>query len=224
MGSIKRQKKKYSRPGHPWQKARIEEERALVNEYGLVNKKEVWKFNSKLQKFKDQAKKLIVSTAKQAEVEKAQLLNRLKRLGVIDNSINQLDTILALSIKDLLARRLQTVVLRLGLARSVKQARQFIVHGHIFVNGRKMTAPSYMVPVAQQASIEFCPRSTLSDAEHPERVVLKPKVEEKPEAEESEKGSKKGAKEDKKTSKEDKKEKKEKKASPKKVGKEEAKK
>ena len=43
MGDPRRLKKRYSAPSHPWQKERIEEEIVLTREYGLRNKKEIWK-------------------------------------------------------------------------------------------------------------------------------------------------------------------------------------
>jgi small subunit ribosomal protein S4 len=45
----------------------------------------------------------------------------------------------------LLETRLDNVVYRLGFARSRYQARQFVTHGHVLVNGKKMTIPSYQV-------------------------------------------------------------------------------
>ncbi|MFI1095764.1 30S ribosomal protein S4 [Streptomyces sp. NPDC020917] len=42
-----------------------------------------------------------------------------------------------------LERRLDALVLRSGLARTIYQARQMVVHGHIEVNGRKVDKPSY---------------------------------------------------------------------------------
>lgn len=45
----------------------------------------------------------------------------------------------------LLERRLDNVVYRLKMAMSVTQARQMIVHGHVLVNGKKVTSPSYSV-------------------------------------------------------------------------------
>ena len=46
---------------------------------------------------------------------------------------------------NLLERRLDNVVFRLKLASTRAQARQVIVHGHIKVNGRKVTSPSYLI-------------------------------------------------------------------------------
>ncbi|CAL9380753.1 30S ribosomal protein S4 [Streptomyces albus] len=44
-----------------------------------------------------------------------------------------------------LERRLDALVLRAGLARTIYQARQMVVHGHIAVNGRKVDKPSFRV-------------------------------------------------------------------------------
>ena len=45
----------------------------------------------------------------------------------------------------LLERRLDNILYRLGVASSRKQGRQFIQHGHVLVNGKKVTIPSYTV-------------------------------------------------------------------------------
>mgnify|MGYP000851683938 CR=1 FL=1 len=45
----------------------------------------------------------------------------------------------------ILERRLDNVVYRLGFARSRSEARQLVRHGHIFVNGKKIDIPSYLV-------------------------------------------------------------------------------
>ncbi len=53
----------------------------------------------------------------------------------------------------LLERRLDNVVYRLGFASSASQARQLVLHGHIEINGRVVTIPSYLVGVNQVISI-----------------------------------------------------------------------
>jgi small subunit ribosomal protein S4 len=177
MGDPRRFKSKYSGPGHPWQRARIEEERAVSREFGLSTKRELWKAQSKLKSFAAQAKSLIALRTAQAEVEKKQLLSRVARYGLL-SSTARLDDILALTVRDLLGRRLQTLVFKKGLARSPRQARQFIVHEHILVGDKKVSAPSYLVPVADEASISFVSSSSLASAEHPERAIkAKPKSE-----------------------------------------------
>ncbi|MGH9857386.1 MAG: 30S ribosomal protein S4 [Acidobacteriota bacterium] len=53
----------------------------------------------------------------------------------------------------LLERRLDNVVYRLGLAKSRMMSRQFVTHGHVSVNGKKMTIPSYTVQVGDVVSL-----------------------------------------------------------------------
>ena len=169
MGDPRRIRSKYKRPVHPWQLARIEEEKILLKDYGLKNKKELWKITSKLKNFAKQAKKLIAARGPQAELEKKQLLNKLARLGLIKKGAS-IDDVLSITIKDLLERRLQTIVYRKKLAKTIKQARQFITHEHIFIGGKKISTPSYLVPVEEEETITFDPTSNLANPEHPERA------------------------------------------------------
>ena len=53
----------------------------------------------------------------------------------------------------LLERRLDNVVFRMGFASTRRQARQFVGHGHIFVNGKKVDIASYRVKIGDQISI-----------------------------------------------------------------------
>ncbi len=114
-----------------------------------------------LRKFRGQARTLlgVIGTGQVTEGshysrEAAEIQAKLQRLGVL-KSDSKLEDILALKIEDLLERQLQTIVFRKGFATSMKQARQFIVHGHIAVNGRKITIPSYMVLKAEEEAIGY---------------------------------------------------------------------
>jgi small subunit ribosomal protein S4 len=53
----------------------------------------------------------------------------------------------------LLETRLASVVLRSGLAPSIYAARQYIAHGHIAVDGRKVDIPSYLVKPGQVITV-----------------------------------------------------------------------
>ena len=170
MGDPRRTRNKYQGPRHPWNKERIDEEKQLVQEYGLANKKELWKAGSRLKNFKDITKKLIAQRTDQSEKELDQLFTRLQGLGIIGHDATAED-VLGLQPKAVLDRRLQTLVQKHELARSPNQARQFITHGHITVAGQKMKAPSYLVPLKEESQIGFKAGSGLSDPEHPERVV-----------------------------------------------------
>jgi small subunit ribosomal protein S4 len=50
---------------------------------------------------------------------------------------------------EMLERRLDNVIYRLGFATTRAQARQFVNHGHVFVDGRRVTIPSYRVKPGQ---------------------------------------------------------------------------
>jgi small subunit ribosomal protein S4 len=172
MGDPKFTKKKFSAPPHPWQKSRIDEEKQLIKEFGLKNKKEVWKMSTIAKNFADQAKKLTASRTEQSKKETEQLLGKLYSLSLLPKG-SSVDDVLGLTIKDILERRLQTLVFKKGLARSVTQARQFITHRHITVAGKIITSPSYIVSSAEEAGISFIVKSALADADHPERSVEK---------------------------------------------------
>ncbi|SDH61884.1 small subunit ribosomal protein S4 [Sinosporangium album] len=53
----------------------------------------------------------------------------------------------------LLETRLASIVLRAGLAPSIYAARQYITHGHITVDGRKVDIPSYLVKPGQTIGV-----------------------------------------------------------------------
>ena len=61
----------------------------------------------------------------------------------------------------ILESRLDNVVYRAGLARTRRQARQLVAHGHFLVNDQKVTIPSYRV--SQYDIVDVCPRSTKMD-------------------------------------------------------------
>jgi small subunit ribosomal protein S4 len=61
----------------------------------------------------------------------------------------------------LLERRLDNVVYRLGFAASRPEARQFVTHGHITVNGKRVDIPSYLVNVGEVISIKESSREKI---------------------------------------------------------------
>lgn len=168
MGDPRRIKKKYETPSHPWQGPRIEHESELKKTYGVKNKSELYKMESRLKYFKDQAKGLVARGDAQAARERQHMQAVLTRLGLLSPEAS-MDAVLGLTINQIMDRRLQTLVFKRGLARSVGQARQFIVHRHILVGGAMINSPSFLVPVTAEASIEFAPVSSLFAADHPER-------------------------------------------------------
>jgi len=169
MGDPKFSRRKYSTPSHPWQSDRIKEENELIHKYGLKNKREVWKAKSMLTSFRQTARTLLAHLRtgdEQAMREKDMLLARLSTLGILPDDA-QLDDVLALDVEAILGRRLQTVAYMKGLAFTPQQARQFIVHGHIAVAGKKVTIPSYIIKKKEEDFIEYYNNSRLNDPDHP---------------------------------------------------------
>ncbi len=138
---------------HPWRVERIEEENILVNKYGLKNKSEVWRAKSMIGKFRQQARHLLGSVGEESEKETTQMLDKLSKLGIIKTK--KLEDVLALTVEDLLNRRLQTLVFKKGLTTSVKQARQFIIHRHVIVGRNVVDVPGYIMPAGQEDSISL---------------------------------------------------------------------
>lgn len=171
MGDPKRQRKRYETPSHPWIKERIEREKGIMQKYALKNKKELWKHETQLRNFRRRARRLLAARGKQAEVEREQLLQRLKRLGVLPQEAH-LDDVLSLTLEDILERRLQTLVFKRGFARTPRQARQLIVHGHIEINGQVIRSPSYLVLKEEEETITYVKNSPFANAQHPERMVI----------------------------------------------------
>ncbi len=154
MGDIKKQKKKFSKPSHPWQKDRIEAEKEMLKQYGLRRKYEIWKMDSLLKNFLNRAKTIIAQRSPQSELEKKQMLDRLYSLGLLKHG-SRVEDILNLTIKNLMERRLQTLVVRKQFAKSMLQARQFITHEYVAIGAIKITAPSYLVSVQEEPQIRL---------------------------------------------------------------------
>ena len=162
----------YETPNHPYQGERIAEESGLLGKYGLKNKQELWRAQSELRNYRREARELLgqaQGATEAATVEADEFLTRLKRIGVLGEQ-DALDDVLSLDITDVLERRLQTVVYRKGLANTTKQARQFISHGHITVEGSRVQTPSMKVDVDAEDTVAFDGASPLTDELHPERA------------------------------------------------------
>ena len=177
MGHPKFARPKYDTPTHPWKKARIEEEHALKEQFGLKKiggMKEIWKGKSKLRRWRQNAMKLIgrVDTSEgHFSREKDDLVESLYRRGLLGDGAT-LDDILLLTVEHVLSRRLQSQVYYCGLATSMRQARQLVIHGHIGIGDQKMTVPSYIITRDDENLLTYHHTSPLTDTDHPIRKEI----------------------------------------------------
>jgi small subunit ribosomal protein S4 len=136
-----------------WDLERIKSSNALIDHYGLKNMKELWQAQTEIGRIRRNAR-LLLSGAAGSEHIRDNMFRMLERMGLAKPGAS-LDDLLDLKENSLLERRLQTIVFRKGLAKTVKQARQLTVHGFISVNGRKVNKPSYLVDVKEEAAISY---------------------------------------------------------------------
>ncbi len=138
MGDIKKKKNLYRKPKKMFDKVRIEAENRIVLEYGLKNKKEIWKAESVVSKMRRRAKALIPKT----DEERNAFFAKLNGMGI---KVKSTADALALTKEDILDRRLQTMVFKKKLVGTVKEARQMIVHKKVTVDGNFVNIPSFFI-------------------------------------------------------------------------------
>jgi len=148
--AVRKQHKKFTSPRRLFDKARIDEENILLKNYGLKNKKEIWKADFLVNKARNQAKALITASAEKQK----EFIERLIAKGLVKKGA-QIDDVLALTKEAILERRLQTVVFKKGIAKTAKAARQSITHRHIMVDGEIVTVPSYFVNLYNENKISL---------------------------------------------------------------------
>jgi len=144
-------------PRRPFDKARLDRELEICGEYGLKNKRELWRVELLLSKVRKAARLLLTLDEKDPKriFEGEALLARLERLNLLKDEQKQLDYVLTLSTKNFLEARLQTQCVRGGQAKSAHHARCLVRHGHVTVNGRRVNIPSFMVSRKSGQCIDF---------------------------------------------------------------------
>ncbi|MCY0859056.1 MAG: 30S ribosomal protein S4 [Sulfolobaceae archaeon] len=172
MGDPKRSRKKWSGPSHPWMKEQLQVEQQLLGEYGLRNKREIWLAQTIIREFRHLARSLLALPPAERAARERQLMRRLYKMGLVKSENATVDDVLSLTTRDLLERRLQTIVFKKGLARTIYQARQLIVHGHIAIGGRRVTSPGYIVSRDEEDLIDYYPTSPFK-AHPPTQIEVK---------------------------------------------------
>ncbi len=152
MGDPKRIRRKYEKTKPMWNKERIEREHGMRDKYGLGNMHELWKATTEVGKIRRNVRAVLAGRA--SEGVGNQIIARLVRYGVVKSGAT-LDDLLVVSPEAILDRRLQSVVYKKGMSKSVKQARQLIVHGFIAIEGQRVHAPGYLVTSDEESRISY---------------------------------------------------------------------
>jgi len=146
-----------SQPKRAYEAPRLDAELKLAGEYGLRNKREIWRIGLTLSKIRRAARELLKLEANDPKrlFEGNALIRRLVRIGVLDETRMRLDYVLALKVEDFMERRLQTQVFKSGLAKSIHHARVLIRQRHIRVGKQIVNVPSFVVRLDSQKHIDF---------------------------------------------------------------------
>jgi len=175
MSSLVNYRRTSHKPRRPFEKERLDGELKLVGEYGLKNKREVWRTRLALSKIRTKARILLTlpETDEKRIFEGEALIRRLHRYGILATEKDKLDHVLGLRIEDFMERRLQTKVFQQGLARSIHHARVLIKQRHIRVGNQMVDIPSFVVRTDSEKHIDFAIPSPFSGQSRPGRVRRK---------------------------------------------------
>lgn len=167
----------FRKPKRAFEKERLNNEMEILGQYGLKNKKEIWRVQYALAKIRSAARALLTLEEKDEKrvFQGEALLRRMARLGLLADSERKLDYILGLTVPKFLERRLQQKVFTAGLAKSVHSARVMIRQRHIRVGKQICNVPSFCVRVDSEKQIEFASTSPYGEG-RPGRVARKRKA------------------------------------------------
>ena len=177
MGDPKTPRKIWKKPKRPLNYDLLMDELKTIGTFGLKTKRELWKARTELSRVRHQARSLLALGQDMREKEEPILMESLSKIGLVDKN-STLDNVLNLQVSDLLSRRLQTIAHKVLYFKTPYQARQAVVHGHIMIEDRVVTIPSYKVKVEEESSIHLTPESPFNQTlSKPESNLGSPETE-----------------------------------------------
>ena len=146
----------------------------MVGQYGLRNKRELWRVQYALNKIRANVRHILTLDEDDPKriFEGQSIMRRMQRYGLLDETQMKLDFVLAMSPADFLERRLQTLVFKQGLAKSIHHARVLIKQRHIRVGKQVVNVPSFMVRLDSEKHVDFAATSPYGQG-RPGRVARK---------------------------------------------------
>nr|BAS01849.1 ribosomal protein S9 [Amorphochlora amoebiformis] len=155
--SYRRHSKLWNKPKNPFEKKRMEKEIILIVQFGLKNKRELWKIQLFLSKIRNTARKIIGIDIKHHSVSNLcyNIIWFCYKYNLIIESNNSIESILSISIKDLLTRRFQSLVYKFALSRTIHEARLIINHKYIEINGQISNKPGLLVKKDNEKYMHF---------------------------------------------------------------------
>ena len=160
MGDPKYPRRVWKKPKRPLNYNLKMEELKTLGTFGLKTKKELWKAHTELSRVRHQARSLLALGQEVRGEKEPILMKSLSRIGLVSHE-STLDDVLSLQVTDLLARRLQTIVMKKFGFKTPYQARQAVVHGHVMIKDRIVNIPSYTVTLEEEIDVTLKPDSNL---------------------------------------------------------------
>ena len=177
MGDPKTPRRVWKKPKRPLNYNLMMDELKTLGTFGLKTKRELWKARTNLSKLRHQARSLLALRQEIRKEKEPILINSLSKIGLVEKN-STLDDVLNLQVTDLLSRRLQTIVQRKLYFKTPYHARQAIVHGHVMIDDRIVTIPSYIVKIDEESKICLIPESSFNQTlSKPESNLGSPETE-----------------------------------------------
>ena len=158
-----------------FERERFDRELRLAGVYGLKCKTEIYRVHTMLGKLRSSARMLLMREESDVkrQLQGASLLRKLHRLGILPSDQDKLEFVLALKEENILDRRLQTIVHKKNLARSVHHARILILQKMIRVGKQVVNSPSFLVRVDSENQVQYAENTPITNPEIKGRVQKK---------------------------------------------------